>query len=242
MPIRAITFDFWNTLFVDANGEARQKIRIDALAEATGVPPDHAAEALRQVWSEFDRSHRHDHKTLRPEDAVRISTELLGVTVDERTAVHLAEVFATAILIHSPAVIDNALEAVVAASERIGNGRARIGLISDSGVSPGSSLRQLLDRHDFTQHFAAMAFSDEVGVAKPEFAMFERAASQLEVAPCEILHIGDTETTDVAGIKDAGGTGVLFCAVAGAPKDPSRADYVFRTWREFIDALPDMLD
>ena len=46
MPVRAVTFDFWCTLFRDANGEARQQIRIDAFADATGVAKDEAAEAL----------------------------------------------------------------------------------------------------------------------------------------------------------------------------------------------------
>jgi len=236
MPIRAITFDFWSTLFRDANSEPRQQIRIDALARAAGVSTEKASSALQPVWSEFYRSHIEDQRTLTPQDAARIAGANLGAVIEEPVLSQLAEVFATAILVHSPEPIENALEAVRAAAEV-----RPAGLISDTGVSPGSSLRQLLDRHHFTPFFRSMTYSDEVGVSKPRSPMFETAARSLGVAPDELLHIGDLERTDIAGAKGVGARAVLFAGEHPESLNHTQADYVFTAWSDFIKRLPALL-
>lgn len=233
MNIRGITFDFWGTVFRDANGEPRQRMRIEAFCRATGAHEDEADEALRGVWKEFERVHREEQRTLSPHDAVRMAAAALGIEVAPAVEAQVAEVFATAILAHSAAPVEDALAAVRAAAD-IGP----VGLISDTGVSPGSSLRQLLDRHDFSSHFAVMTFSDELGSSKPRAPMFEVTAARMGVQPHEMLHLGDLEHTDIAGAKAFGAKAGLFTGVNAAFANGTQADYVFSTWREFIDALP----
>lgn len=233
MPIRAVTFDFWCTLFRNANSEPRQAIRIEAFHAATGVPREDIATALDLVWGEFFRHHIEEQRTLYPEDAVRLTAQHLRVTLAPDVAADLARVFATAILEHSPEPIDGALDAVRAAAAR-----GPVGLISDSGVSPGSSLRALLDRHGFAPYLEAMVFSDEVGVAKPQALMFETAARGLGVDPRDLLHIGDLEPTDIAGARAVGAVSALFVGDNANHLDGTQADHVFRTWPEFIDRLP----
>jgi HAD superfamily hydrolase (TIGR01549 family) len=46
--------------------------------------------------------------------------------------------------------------------------------------------------------------ADSVGVAKPEAAIFHAAARALDVAPAEMLHVGDDFHLDVLGALDAG--------------------------------------
>ncbi|HEY5388006.1 MAG TPA: hypothetical protein VIL79_08910, partial [Thermoleophilia bacterium] len=58
--LRAITFDYWNTLFVDVNGRARELRRVAVLrAELVALeldPPQAAVdEALRAGFDFFDR-------------------------------------------------------------------------------------------------------------------------------------------------------------------------------------------
>jgi len=236
MPVRAVTFDFWCTLFRDANSEARQQIRIDAFAAATGAAADEANEALKVAWAEFDRVHREEQRTLRPEDAVHIAADVLGVVVAPSVVTELADVFATAILVHSAEPVEGALDAVRAAAAR-----RPVGVVSDTGVSPGRSLRQLLDRHDFTRSLRSLIFSDEVGVSKPQAPMFESSARDLSVEPQELLHIGDLEYSDVAGAKACGAKAALFAGVNAGHANETRADYVFHSWREFLDALPKLL-
>lgn len=235
--IRAITFDFWGTLFRDTDSARRHELRTRAVAEATGADPAHAGEALNVTAEVFARHHIDHQRTLTPADAVRLTCQTLRVTVSPETAERLAGILATAILQHPPVPIDGALDAVQAAARRVPTG-----IISDTGISPGASLRQLLDRHQFIPHLTALTFSDEVGVSKPQAPMFEHAAETLGVAPAELLHIGDLEPTDIAGIRRLGGTAALFAGVNTRFLGHTEAEYTFVTWTEFVQRLPELLD
>lgn len=232
--IRAITFDFWRTLFRDVDSDLRRELRLRAFVEATGVARADAERAMQACFAEFERCHREEQRTLEPEDAIRLMSQSLGIEVPAEVAAELSEIFATAILRHPPCPIEGALEAVRAAAAR-----RPVGVISDSGVSPGRSLRQLLERHGFLEHIRVLVFSDIVRVSKPQRPMFEAAAQGLGVDPHELLHIGDLEYTDVVGAKSVGARAALFTGdnrrYAGFA---TAADYTFSTWREFIEQLP----
>ena len=237
MPIRAITFDFWRTLFAEAGGQsARQRIRVDALIAASGASEEHVERAFSVVYNEFERSHQEDQKTLRPEDAVTILSRELGVAFSDPVACNLAETFATAILHHPPVPIVGALEAVKAAADRV-----PIGVISDVGMSPSPSIRALLERNGFVDCFQCLVFSDEMGVSKPQAPMFEAALKGLKVAPSELLHLGDLEYTDIAGANAIGAVSGLFAGDNTTYIDHTTARYTFRSWAEFVDRLPDLL-
>lgn len=235
--IRAITFDFWGTLFRDANLDERHRARVRALAEIAGVSPEAADEALQTAYKEFFRTHVEEKRTLDQHDAVSLTTQLLGAVLTPAAAAELARRYAEAIIEHPAFPIEDALAAVEAAAVRV-----PVGLISDSGISPGSSLTVLLENHGFRPHFQALTFSDEMKVAKPQAVMFTHTASQLGVAPEEILHIGDLEPTDIAGILGVGGTGGLIAAVNDKYYETTQAQHRFRTWDEFIVQLDALLE
>ena len=236
MSVRAITFDFWCTLFQDAHGHRRQRLRVEALARTAGVSQAAAQEVLDAAYREFFRVHIEEQRTLAPMDAVRMSCDALQVEIGADATRKLSQCFGRAILDYAPEPVADALAAVRAAAARV-----PVGLVSDSGMSPGSSLRALLQRHGFTEHLAVLTFSDELGVAKPQAPMFETAARALGVAPAELLHIGDLEPTDVKGIQRLGGTAALFGGVNPRYVGQTEAEHTFVTWREFIDVLPRLL-
>ncbi len=233
MSFRAITFDFWRTLFHDAAPPLKRwRIRVEALCRVTAVTPERADDALRRAQDDFLSHHIRHKQTLGPPDAVRMVSQTLGVPIAEDAQQDLARIFGEAILREPPAPIPNALEAVAAAAARF-----PVGVVSDAGISPGSSLRELLDRHGFTQYFKALAFSDEVGVAKPQALMLESAATGLNVASHELLHIGDLELTDVVGAKGVGAKAALFAGDNNRYLNGTTADYTFTAWVEFISWL-----
>lgn len=233
-PVRAITFDFWRTLFRDVDSDLRRELRLYAFTRATGVPRADAEAAMTACFREFERCHVHEQRTLDPEDAIRLMSQSLAIEVPPKTAAELSEIFATAILTHPPHPIDGALDAVRAAAAR-----RPVGVISDSGVSPGRSLQQLLERHGFLEYIKVLVFSDIVRVSKPQRPMFEAAAQGLSVDMPHLLHIGDLEYTDIVGAKAVGAKAALFTGDnrrhAG---QPTAADYTFDSWPEFIAALP----
>lgn len=233
MAIRAITFDFWRTLFREANVPERRGLRAAALAKTAGVSENAAKEALKGAMNEFLRIHIAEQRTLQPRDALPMLEETLGVSIAPEEARELEETFATAILAHPPEPIDGALEAVRCASERV-----PVGVISDSGMSPGTSLEELLEGHGFTRYFTSLTFSDVVGVAKPQAAMFEHAVAGLQVTPQDLLHIGDLEPTDIRGALDFGARAGLFSGDNEKFEGRTGAHYTFTSWPDFVLQLP----
>ncbi|MEX2016687.1 MAG: HAD family hydrolase, partial [Candidatus Hydrogenedentales bacterium] len=134
-----------------------------------------------------------------------------------------------------PDPIAGALDAVRAAAER-----GPVALISDSGISPGSSLLKLLERNGFTDYLQVCVFSDEVGVAKPQAAMFHCAASGMRVDLDSILHIGDLEPTDIAGALNCGARAALFGGDNERYVGKTKAHHTFTEWRTFCEKLPDL--
>lgn len=61
-----------------------------------------------------------------------------------------------------------------------------------------------LVRIGLDHHFAFQLGSREHGAAKPQASIFHAACAQLDVAPGEVLHVGDHVEMDVVGALDAG--------------------------------------
>ena len=236
MPVRAITFDFWRTLFREVDTAPRNLRRATALAESTGIPLERAEDVMEEIQRAFLKVHIYEQRTLSAEDAIPMIEEKLELSITPETADHLCACFANAILDHPPVPIDGALDAVRAAA-----GHVPVGLISDSGISPGSCLLQLLDHHGFRKHFTSFSFSDEVGVAKPQSAMYRHAAQGLNVHHTELMHIGDLEPTDVRGALNVGASAALFGGDNARYVEQSNADYVFTSWTQFIEQLPSIV-
>jgi HAD superfamily hydrolase (TIGR01549 family) len=79
-----------------------------------------------------------------------------------------------------------------------------LGIISDTGITPGRLIRLVLEDHDIIDYFDAILFSDEIGVCKPHLDIFTSAQRALESRPNSSLHIGDLIQTDIIGAKNAG--------------------------------------
>lgn len=80
----------------------------------------------------------------------------------------------------------------------------KIGLICNSGRSPGSTLRKLMEKLGILRFFDETIFSDEVGPGKPDKKIFLLAAEKLGVEPRNIVHVGDNPEHDIWGAKEAG--------------------------------------
>jgi len=79
-----------------------------------------------------------------------------------------------------------------------------MGIISNTGITPGYILRKVLERAQTSAFFRVMVFSDEIGFSKPHRLMFETALKELDAHPSEAIHIGDGLRTDIAGAKAIG--------------------------------------
>ena len=72
-----------------------------------------------------------------------------------------------------------------------------VGLICNTGLTPGVALRKFLAKECVAEFFNVMLFSDELGIRKPDAKIFRSAAQQLGSDPSEIVHVGDNLRLDV---------------------------------------------
>ena len=97
---------------------------------------------------------------------------------------------------------------------RLRAGGARLAVVSNWDVS----LHDVLERTGLRPLVDAVVISAELGVAKPDPAIFRAALDRLGAGPDGALHLGDSLEDDVAGARAAGLEAVLVVRNgAGAP-------------------------
>jgi len=134
-----------------------------------------------------------------------------------------------------PPLKPGALEAV-----RTLSGRYRLGVISDTGITPGRVMRLYFQERGLLSHFTSLVFSDETGLCKPHPDVFRRALGELGAEPCEAVHVGDLLRTDVAGAKAAGLKAVWVRSSQQDGETDAEPDYVIDSLHELpgiIEAL-----
>ena len=235
--LRAVTFDFWSTLFVDTRGREREALRATVLADALGVTgvaaSDHAlADSLRASWDYFDTVWLHEHRTPSCGELVDAILGSLDAQLPPRNHEDLVDRFERLILDVPPEPMPGAVYTMPQLAKRY-----RLAIICDTGYSPGAVLRELLDRHDLLGHFEYTYFSNEHGMSKPDPRVFLHVLEELGVSPAEAAHVGDIQRTDVAGAQAAGMSAVHFVGANNADVPRSTGDVVVSHFEELPQAL-----
>ena len=232
MLIRAITFDFWGTLYHGASAKPLRMKRLSDVLRANGY--DFSLETLdvaeRVAWNAWDRVWREECRTLPSGEWLRLMLDHLRVTLPPAEVEALAAYFGEAVFDIEPPLkmVDGMADTVQRLSERY-----RLGLISDTGLSSGKVLRYFLGRDGVLGCFACLSFSDEAGVSKPHPDAFLRTLRCLGAQPSEATHIGDLTRTDIAGAKAVGMRVVRFTGSNDDADRSTEADAVVGTYADF---------
>ena len=211
-PVRAITFDFWNTVMAEPAGglEAARVERWVELLEQVGKPRErpalvaaHAAavDAQQTAW----RANEQYVTT----DATRDMLAALDLALTPAETAAFDTVFVHAALGAGVRVCDGVETTLRGCRER----GIRLAIICDIGLTPAAGVRALLTAHDLLEVFDTTVFSDEQGTYKPDVRIFEYTLGVLGVGPAAAFHVGDRRRTDVVGALDAGMGAVRYRAV-----------------------------
>ena len=235
--LKAVTFDFWNTLFVDVHGRDRERRRADLLRvelETLGrtVPQTALDEALRSGFDFFDRVWITEHRTPSCGELVDSILAVLGARVPEDARARLVHRFERLVLELPPEPMPGAGYALPQLAEHY-----RLAVVCDTGYSPGSVLREVLERDGMLAHFEYLYFSNEHGMSKPDVRVFQRTLAALDVRGPEAAHVGDIQRTDIAGAQAAGMAAVHFIGANNHDAGRSTADLIVRHFDELPAAL-----
>lgn len=233
MRLRAITFDFWNTLYWDqGHGFAEvNRERLGALRRVLEWAGVTAAEGelVRAYRTGFEAYMEAWHGGRQYG-----AREQLFHVLAAFQAKADAEVVATAVAAIERSGLRADLALLPGAAEmlpELAGGGVGLGVISDTGLTPGRILTTFMERDGVLDYFGALTFSDQTGFPKPHPQMFLRTLSRLGVPPREAAHVGDMPRTDVAGAQALGMMSVRMAAVEDRP-EPPEAHLVIRDHRE----------
>jgi FMN hydrolase / 5-amino-6-(5-phospho-D-ribitylamino)uracil phosphatase len=233
-PIRAITFDYWDTIYaghVVPERVARREAAIRRLLEEIEhpVPADFTA-LYRAAGAEADRWWREEQRGYTTQERIRWMLARMDVERPEDCA-HVARAVQEVddALMEFPApLLPGAGDALARLAARF-----QLGIISDTGFASGRAQDRLLERDQLLSLFAVTVYSMDVGHAKPRPEPFDAAVDALGVAPYEVIHIGDNERTDVRGALAAGLRAIRLDIVHSS--GPSAAEHVARSYGEVVE-------
>ena len=133
---------------------------------------------------------------------VSYAFESFNLKPGEALIARVSDVFSSAILYNPPKLNDGIKDALEALEKDF-----KLAIVSDTGFSPGKTLRSLLNTESILHFFSAFSFSDETGFSKPSPESFNFAIRQFDggnITPQECIHIGDNARTDISGAKQLG--------------------------------------
>ena len=225
--IVAVTFDLWQTLLYDnrERGLARAQLRLEGAQQALARRGErYGLDHIREAYWACAQQCREIRERLL-DIAFREQVEIFIENIDpglvnrleEDTIEEVARAYSDSFFIYPPTVhADTA--AVLQNIKAMG---LRIGLISNTGMTPGEAFRRFLDQHELLHYFDVMTYSDEVKIAKPAPRIFHLTLESLGVAPDQVVHVGDSVTNDIAG---ANRCGLKTVWISGFSEGPDPAD------------------
>ena len=233
--VKAVTFDLWNTILCDKdyggyridlltqtlNGEgfSRDRHRVEVEYSST-------IDFFFEVWMK-ERRHMPAAKL------TEFVLNRLDVRLPAEVKNRLVKRFEEVILNDPPPLVEDAERVLKSLHNKYA-----IGLISNSGVTPGRHLRRVLNDHEVLQYFMCTVFSDEVGYHKPHPTIFRKAIEELQVKSSDIMHVGDILESDVAGAKAIGMKAVwLNNGESKRQTEGSSPDYEIQSLSELLKIL-----
>jgi putative hydrolase of the HAD superfamily len=239
--IVAVTFDLWDTLIQERLGGSDKvaRTRIDHIAsvlsdrgivfEAEDFESAYAetGEFLQMTWIKKRDMPVRDHVLFMLNS---LDDRLISKLASEDLA-EIERIYAESILDRPPALLSGANRVLRSIKEK----GYRMGLISNTGRTPGSVLRVMMSRMGILDYFDATTFSNETLVRKPSEGIFRTTLDRLKAIPKDAVHVGDDANSDIAGARSIGMHAIHLVADG---KFPSKvADAHVKSLDQVIDRI-----
>lgn len=232
--LRAITFDFWDTLYKIPRNEGVFKRRVAMFQEALrdmgySADTDSIREAFYDSWQYANHYQIECGLDLTPRGQLEyVLRQLkLDLRIDEWKKAY--EAYTSIRREYPPRLNDGVLETIPELA-----GRYKLAVICNTGISPGVILRDIMRADGIFDYFTVTVFSDEVRWAKPNVKIFDYTLQHLGVLNNEAAHVGDNSNTDMVGAKAAGMTAVWLAPEADDTEITADCDYRIRSLAELL--------
>jgi len=232
--IQVITFDFWDTIVTDNSDEAIRKERgLPTKKQAREdlfikeIAQHHPNFSQKRIVEAFDYANQQavhswkvEHYTCTVAERLQKGLDHLQIakTPGFDKLIHDFEIMEVEI---QPIILPKAVETIQALSKQY-----RLGIISDTIITPGTGLRQILKDNDLLHCFETFVFSDEAGAAKPAPKVFELAQAGFNVPYENMVHVGDREGNDILGPIKMGMKAILYTGAVDRDSKNTKANAI----------------
>lgn len=236
MP-RAISFDFWNTLYADGAEDKRRILRKEYFASLISGYRNLESYEIEQAFTAGSKFFLDNwiNRSTTPTAAerIRFMAEYFSVKLSEDLVHDAAEFFGQMIFEVPPQEIDFVKEMIPILSKKY-----PLGIISDTGYISGKYICDFLDQENLLEYFSSFIFSDENKYSKPHISVFNKTAKNLQISTQDLIHVGDLERTDVAGAINAGCTSIKFTGANHDNVEDGRAHHIVAKYEDLLKMLP----
>jgi len=223
--IKFITFDLWETLIADSPelDSQRTKYRVENIhtflsKKHPAIKTERILAAHENTWQECSALWG-NARDMAFTDQVRLFVGLIDesllISLKQSEIRSISEIYAGAVLQFPPRLIEGARETLTQLSS---NGY-KLGLICNTGRTPGFMLRKFLEDYDILKYFDSALFSDETIIRKPDVEIFKKSLRELRADKQQTAHVGDSWENDILGAQAAGIKTVWI-----SPESQSQAD------------------
>ncbi len=213
---KALTFDLWDTLIqeVPRKNPALGKMRVREMrSKLHSFRHDYTIEAMEQAYK---KSGEYCDEIWGRKKDIPVDDHLIFMLtcIDPKLPSLLRKeeyegikrVYTGTLLRHPPVLLEGADIVLRELDDR----GYRIGMISNTGRTPGDILRVILAKLKIDHYFDHMTFSNEVLVRKPDKGIFLHTLKEMHTAPKSSMHIGDDIEADYKGATAVGMKAILL--------------------------------
>jgi putative hydrolase of the HAD superfamily len=215
---RAVLFDLFNTL-VPGGTDAERRTVSREMGRVLGLDPDAYADAFRASWPERFVGGLGDLAATVRAIAARIGGEPSGPQVARATELRRAL---------TAGLVARVTADTLSTLDKLRAGGWLLAVVSNCTPESPIPFRD----SPLAARFDATAFSSELGVAKPDPAIYLAACRELEVAPAACVYVGDGADRELVAAAALGMR--VIRTTEHTDTDPSWSGPVIRT-------LPDLL-
>lgn len=198
MKIKAITFDFWDTLY-KGNSDNRLKRNHYLYSVSSAENVGEVEIVINKTKKSLESNMERLGIAYTSEFFWDIIAKHLRITYRDLQTFHK---FSKDNFLANPPISIFEDKDLIRLSEDY-----KLGIISNTLSIPGNTIRQFIGNQSVFKSTIiqdSIIFSDEVGCAKPNYKIFKIAHSKIPYLSEEILHIGDNSRCDVEGAKNYG--------------------------------------
>lgn len=238
--IKVISFDLWDTVFIDDSDEPKRKAagrlskseeRRHLVFELANKYKQVSKELVDTVYNTVDVSFNKvwHQQFVTWNIGERLELIFKGLKINP-TALQIKEI----VKLHEEMELEFTPDFIPGVGDAIKelHKSYKLAVISDAIVSPGSVLRKILETQDLLQYFDHFVFSDEIGNAKPQPIVFQSVFNKFGINPDELVHIGDREHNDILGPKKVKSHSILCTASINRGSENTEADAIFSDYKE----------